>query len=418
MRISDSILGNNFIKDLNRVKSRVAELQVQIATGKRLQKPSDSPSGTAKVIKLQNYLNSSNLYSKNIQSALPFLGETVSALDSINDQLTKVLTSLTELNNPANQSDLTIYANQIDAALNAIMDKANSKYDGKYLFGGTDFSSEPFGLSSDNQAIIVKPGDISGEHNIKISPSILQKINLSGTEVFGTMIKQSGNLDVNSAVGSVYSNQTAVYDAKGNEYNLILNYTKTAANSYDLTYDITDTNGITIFTAPPPVQQLQFNTGTGNLESVNGNPSSAIRIAESSLKIDFSLDFSSLQENNNPSSLSLSANQDNDIFNILLTIKENLLAGIMPDNNQIEQIKNFNNHILNKAAQAGNIVNQLNDTEELLSSKKLVAEGLISGEEEIDIAKAIVDLQRQDYLLQVSYKLSAMILPKSILDFL
>jgi flagellin-like hook-associated protein FlgL len=90
----------------------------------------------------------------------------------------------------------------------------------------------------------------------------------------------------------------------------------------------------------------------------------------------------------------------------------------MPDNNQIEKIKNFNNHILNKAAQAGNIINQLNDTEELLSSKRLVAEGLISGEEEIDVAKAIVDLQQQDYLLQVSYKLSAMILPKSILDFL
>jgi hypothetical protein len=94
------------------------------------------------------------------------------------------------------------------------------------------------------------------------------------------MIKQNSNFDVNSAVGSVFTNQTAVYDAKGNEYNLILNYTKTAANSYDLTYDITDTNGITIFTAPPPAQQVQFNAGTGNLESVNGNSSSAIRITD------------------------------------------------------------------------------------------------------------------------------------------
>ncbi len=418
MRISDSILGNTFIKDLNRIKSRVAELQVQIATGRKLQRPSDSPYGTARVIKLQSYLNGSNLYSKNIQNAIPFLGETVSALDSVSNELTKVLSSLTELSNPANQDDLTIYANQIDMALNAILDKANSKYDGKYLFGGTDFSSEPFGLSADNEAIVVKPNNISGEHQIKVSPSIFQKINLSGTEVFGTIIKQNGNLDVNAAVGSVFSNQTLVYDAKGNEYTLTLNYTKTAANGYDLNYDITDTSGNSIFSTLPPAQQLLFNASTGNLESINGASSFSIRINEPDSKIDFSLDFSSLKENNSPASLNLSANQDTDIFNTLLTIKDNLLAGIIPDDNQIEQLKKFNNHILNKAAQAGNIINQLNDTEELLNSKKLVTEGLIAGEEEIDVAKAIVDLQQQDYLLQVSYKLSAMILPKSILDFL
>ena len=37
---------------------------------------------------------------------------------------------------------------------------------------------------------------------------------------------------------------------------------------------------------------------------------------------------------------------------------------------------------------------------------------------EVDVAKAMIDLQMQDYLLQVSYELAAMILPKSILDFL
>ncbi|HVO75787.1 MAG TPA: flagellar hook-associated protein FlgL [Ignavibacteriaceae bacterium] len=418
MRISDSILGNAFIKDLNSVKSRVAELQVQIATGKKLQKPSDSPSGTSKVIKLQNYLNSSDLYSKNIGNAIPFIDETVSALDSINDEVNKVLTSLTELKNPANQSDLTVYANQIDMSLNAIMDKANSKYDGKYLFGGTDFSSEPFGLSADKQAVIVKPGDISGDQNIKISPSILQKINLSGTEVFGTIVKQGGNFDTAAAAGSVFTNQTSVYDAKGNEYTLTVNYTKTAANSYDLTYDITDSAGSSIFPTAPPAQQLQFNSSTGSLESVNGDTSSAIRITEPNLKIDFSLDLSSLKENNNSSSISLSANQDNDIFNTLMNIKENLKAGIIPDDAQIDQLKNFSNHILNNASKAGNIINQLNDTEDLLNSKKLAAEDLIGGEENVDVAQAIVDLQQQDYLLQVSYKLSAMILPKSILDFL
>ena len=33
------------------------------------------------------------------------------------------------------------------------MDLANSKSDSKYLFGGTDYTSKPYGFASDNQTI-------------------------------------------------------------------------------------------------------------------------------------------------------------------------------------------------------------------------------------------------------------------------
>jgi flagellin-like hook-associated protein FlgL len=36
----------------------------------------------------------------------------------------------------------------------------------------------------------------------------------------------------------------------------------------------------------------------------------------------------------------------------------------------------------------------------------------------VDVARAIVDLQNQDYLLQVSQKLGAALLPKTLLDYL
>jgi hypothetical protein len=37
---------------------------------------------------------------------------------------------------------------------------------------------------------------------------------------------------------------------------------------------------------------------------------------------------------------------------------------------------------------------------------------------EVDVVETMVDLEHQDYLLQLAYKTSSMILPKSLLDYL
>ena len=81
-------------------------------------------------------------------------------------------------------------------------------------------------------------------------------------------------------------------------------------------------------------------------------------------------------------------------------------------------VKDFNKHILDKTTEAGNITNQLANTQDLLANQKSVLEGLLSSEQEIDIAKAIMELQNKDYLLQLTYKVSSTILPKSLLDYL
>jgi flagellin-like hook-associated protein FlgL len=356
------------------------------------------------------------LYSKNIQNGSAFVSETSSALDSIQSEVSKVLTTLTELNNPGNQLDLTSYANQIDMALKAIMNSANSKYDGKYLFGGTDFSSQPYDYTSDGTAVETK-ADVSGSQVIKISPNITQKINMTGTEIFGTIVSAEGNFDVNGAVGSLTTGQTTVYDALGNQYTFAVSYEKTAANNYEMSYDIIDSGGSTVYSSPSP-NQLSFDSTTGKLKTINGDAKESLQIKIPNLKIDFTFDLSSIKEKDASSSLTFSANQQVDIFNTLIAVKESLLAGELPSEELVNRIKNFNSHVLDKTAETGNIINQLNDTEELIGNRKLVTEGFIAGEMEVDVAKAIIDLQQQDYLLQVTYKLSAMILPKSILDFL
>ncbi|MCH7962682.1 MAG: flagellar hook-associated protein FlgL [Bacteroidetes bacterium] len=418
MRITDLTIFNNYLFNVGRNREALATIQSQISTLRKIQKPSDSPEGTGKLIRLQNQLRTSERYSKNIFEGLSFFDVTVTSMETIQTSTANVLTTLANANNAVVADNLQTFADQIDAALDAILNSANQKFNGKYLFAGTDYSTSPFGYNADGSAIEIKVSDISGKQNIQISRNIIQKINMTGAEIFGTIVKQSGNLDSGASIGDVQTNQTSVYSADGTEFTFIASYTKTADNTYKLSYDIQDSGGSSVFLSPPASHQIVFDPLTGEMNTINGKPASTIIIEAPSQNIQFIFDPSKIKESANSTSLSFSANQKVDIFNTLLTIKNKLENGELPTDEEVARVTNFNKHILNKLANAGNIINKLQDTKDVLSNQQFVLTGLISDEQDVDIAKAILELQNQDYILQLSYKISSMVLPKSLLDYI
>ena len=418
MRITDSMMSNNFINSLTQTKSRIDKLSVQIATQTKIQKPSDSPGGTIKINRLNSQISQSDMYTNNIQNGLSFIDNSIISMERIQSETSQNITKLTELENATNGGDFTSYADAIDLSLKAIMDAANSQYDGKYIFGGTDYSTAPFGMTTDGNAVEVKANDISGKQEIKIAPNISQKLNMSGTEVFATIVKGSGSLDKDEAVGDVTNKQTKVYDSLGNEYTLDLTFTKTADNTYSLSYDILDGSNASIYTSAPAPKELVFNAETARLKSIDGNSAQQFNIKAADKKIDFQFNLASLSEKSGASAITLSANQKTDIFNTLLTIKENLKLGIKPTAEQRTTLENFNKHILSKIAEAGNVSNQFTDVSDQIAQQKMILMELVSKEKDVDVAKAIMEMQAEDNSLQMAYKMSAMMLPQSILNYL
>jgi flagellar hook-associated protein 3 FlgL len=417
MRVSDSMLSNSFINSLNKNKRNVERLQQDIATGVKIRKPSDSPYGLSKVLRFNDQLNLNNNYNKNIENSLAFIDTTSFALESIQSELSQIITDFTEMKNTTNHQMLGSYADKLDLAIKSILDSANMEYDGKHIFGGTDFSALPFGFNGDNSRVNSQ-ANLTGNHEVKIGQNVVQKINISGAELFSTIVKQSGGFDSAAPNGTIVTGQTEVYDASGKPYTMNLSYTKTADNVYEMSYDIVDENDVSMFNSPPSPQTLQFNPDSDKLETIGNKPANSFKIIADNANIEFLLDLNSLTESSTPSGLTYSANQKTDVFNLLVEIKNNLRDGILPTDEQVQMIEKFNKHVLDKNAQLGSITNQLLSSKEMLSSQNLILQGMLSNELEVDVAKSIVELQHQDYLLQVSYKLSSMILPKSLLDFL
>lgn len=418
MRISDTMMVNDYLNNISLTKNKVDKLQVEIATGNKIQQPSDSPTGTAKILSWNNQISQANTYQSDIQDGLTFLQDTTLSMQNIQSEVTTVMTKLTSLKNVANQGNLSGFADQIEASLNTIVQSANSESGGKYVFGGTDTSSAPYGLTSDSTAYEQKPGDITGKQNIKLSATSSQQINFSGTDVFGTIIKQNGNLDSTAAVGTVSNTQTSVYDAQGNQYDFKVTYTKTAANTYNMTYDITDSGGTSVFSSAPAAKQVVFNSSSGRIQTIDGQSPDQFRVSVPSKKIDFMFNTNFMEESSSATSVTYSANQKTSIFNTLKNIVDGLRNGTQPTDAQVQAVSDFNDRILDNVSSAGNRENRLNDANDLLTSQVSTLKGLVSNVQNVDVASAVMDLQNQNTVLQYAYKLASSILPKSLLDYI
>lgn len=418
MRISDLMISDNYLGSTNKIKDRISVLNKQILSGNKIEKPSDSPTGTSRLFRISDQMGQVETYQKNIQNSLSFLDETNFAMESIQSEVQNLVSKLTDLQNPINQSNLDLYANMIDNSLKIMLETANSKVDGKYVFGGTDYSDEPYGISADNQSYEVNT-DTSGKINVKFSQSVVQSINLPGLELFGTVVSARGFFNRTDAVGTITDSTSTIYDNLGNEYQLQTNYQKTGSNTYQMTYDIVDGTNTSVFSAPPAAKLLEFNSLNGNLVSVDGSTSKlSFEVNVPANKIQFTMDFKTLSENDSTTSVSTTANQPTDIFNTLKQISDDLKNGIIPDNDKVGFVEKFNSRLTSKQSEVGNTINQISTLENMLTQQSYNLQESAQNENGVDIAKAIVDLQNQDYLLQVSQKLGSILLPKTLLDYL
>ncbi len=416
MRIPDSFTQRNYLRSLNRTKSSLAEIQYQIATQSKVNKPSDNPLSNSRIMRLQSQLKNINTYRTNISYGKSMLDNTITSLDSMQSEILNVMDELTKLNSPIVDNTLESFASYIDGSIKILVDLANTDFNGQYSFGGAENGSKPFTYDEANGKVVVNSDHIGGDKEVRISRGIKQKFNISGKELFQSVSKQLGNLNSNSAVGDAQTTSSKVYDAEGNEYTLNMTYTKTADNKYNLNYTVVDSDSNTI--KDETISDVKFNPETGKFEAIGNDTFGEIHVEIPNNKIDFVIDISKVKEKDSATNLNSSLSQKADIFNTLIAIRDGLNEGKKPTAEQIKMVNDFNQHVLNMLSKAGGISNKLDSTEQVLRNRELEVTELLSAEKDVDVAKALIDLETKQYTLDLTYKISSMILPKSLMDYL
>lgn len=137
MRITNSMMTNNILLNLNRNRKTMANYEEQMSSGKKIQKPSDNPIIAARALKLRTNVSEISQYKTNVKDALSWLEITEQAITNTTDMLQRINT----LSNQGATGTLTAenrasIATEISELRDQIVNEANVSYAGRYVFGG------------------------------------------------------------------------------------------------------------------------------------------------------------------------------------------------------------------------------------------------------------------------------------------
>ncbi|ACU90481.1 flagellar hook-associated protein FlgL [Desulfomicrobium baculatum] len=145
MRVSLRNQYSNFLYNLQDTQSRLMDLNMQASSQKRINKPSDDPVGTARVLNYRTSLSSIDQYRSNIDTAKGWLGLADESMIQVSTLLTK-LKGLAEqgASGTMTASDREATSYEVRQIFSQLVNLANSRFEGNAIFGGQKFDESAF----------------------------------------------------------------------------------------------------------------------------------------------------------------------------------------------------------------------------------------------------------------------------------
>ena len=187
MRVTQGLMINRSLNDLSFQVRKLLELQHQLATGLKVNSPSDDPLAARRAVNIRASIAKNEQYTNNISSAGPQLLESTTSIQTVVSSLQRVQELVIEGGTgTVNQVQMNQIAIEVNQVLEGVLDEANHQTNGRYVFGGTRTLKEPFVATRDanNQitGITYQGNDKSIE--IAVADGATVAINQSGDRVF------------------------------------------------------------------------------------------------------------------------------------------------------------------------------------------------------------------------------------------
>lgn len=181
-RITEGMLGRRLLTDLQLNNQRMATYQRQLASGRRMDKPSDDPLATNTALRLRTELSGLAQDQRSISDARGWLDTTESSLGAITDVTQRARELVIQgANGTLSQADRNKIADEIDQLVATAKSAANASYGGRYVLSGTMTDTPPY-LTG---AVDTWQGDSGGQVFRQIGPGVSIPINVRGEDILG-----------------------------------------------------------------------------------------------------------------------------------------------------------------------------------------------------------------------------------------
>jgi flagellin-like hook-associated protein FlgL len=194
-RVSGYLLRSRLTQQFQTDQLDLFRLQEQIATGRRIVLPSDDGPAALRAISLQRLIDRKAQLTSNVRIGQQYLAASDTALQDVATELSKLKGSTLGVAGTLTTDEQRKTAiEEINTYLESLVNIANRQYQGRYLFSGSQSSTEPYSLVD---GYVVYNGDSQNIQNYA-DLGVLFDASISGQDVFGgTSAQIVGSVDLN-----------------------------------------------------------------------------------------------------------------------------------------------------------------------------------------------------------------------------
>lgn len=191
MRVTQSMLSSNMLRNLSSSYSKMGVLQEQLNTGKKISRPSQDPVIAMKGIGYRSDLNRVEQFERNLGEVNNWLDSSDDGLDKVGQALQRVRELVIDANNDTKTpEDRDKIAKEIEQIKLQIRDLGNTKVGDKYIFSGTKTlaplydSTGTAPLYDANGFLNANYTGVTEDVNIEINAGVEITVNTNGIGIF------------------------------------------------------------------------------------------------------------------------------------------------------------------------------------------------------------------------------------------
>ena len=406
MRVTQNMLNQTALWDLQLNMRRMAALQAQASTAKRLNSPEDDPYAVEQSLSFRARLKQSETIRDNVTSALDWLYATDDSLSRIvelgNRAYDLALRGTTSSNGPTERRALAI---EINGLLEQALVIANTRYGDRYIFSGFKTDTPAF-VTTRGASAIVTSDDVTG---FTTSSTVGGKEELPADDY-----------------------QVEIRDAGGGLWQFRL--VASGGSAVQIASNPDGSGALTSAWQDIPAGGGNFNTGRGLVIQFAAGPTYQAAPPAATASVTYGKDITAVTYQGDQGQIVREIAPSNemtvnlvgdplfaDLLDQLITLREQLRAVNFNPNvvrATADATREQTNVILDQQSAVGTKVRGLETIKERTEAEQTTLKSLISQAEDADMAEVVTLLTQQQFIYQSSLNATAQVLKMSLMDFL
>jgi flagellar hook-associated protein 3 FlgL len=225
MRVTQGMLASNSLRNLSNSYTQMGKYQDQLATGKKITKPSDDPVVAMKGMYYRSNLSEVEQYKRNLSESYLWMENSEAGVEHVNEALQRVRELTVQgSNGTLSETDKEAIAKEIEQIKKDIMTVANTQVAGRYIFNGTNTSQAPV---TDGGTGAPQVNLNTNDYLVEVSRGVSLKANINPENVFSqklfdtlqgiqNTLESTNNQDLNTLLSDL-DNQMDILSAERSE---------------------------------------------------------------------------------------------------------------------------------------------------------------------------------------------------------